>query len=177
MKIRRLNPANDKSLYREAYQWGRNRRWFREVENKFGAKVFSEFVEDAKRPQQADVGIFENDKIAGLLTLVLQGNGIYEAHIRVSKECDTIAFAAWARIIRSQLFRDLGAYEIFGQIPRFNAGAINLAEQCGLYRDGMTVIQGQLRNHVIEWVRLSVNRSQWETEEDGQEKNYDDAAE
>lgn len=166
--IRRLDPDKDIDLFKEAYLWGRQRKWFREIENQFGASTFEEFISDAERDVQVDVGVFDNQLI-GLITLELKEKGIYEAHIRVSRDADLNLIALGALSIREQLFRELGAKEIFGQIPNFNKGAIQLAEMCGLYRDGITVIQGQVRNRLIEWVRVSYGEEETEARDNAAE--------
>jgi hypothetical protein len=164
MILRRLSPETDIDLLRLAYEWIANApAWFLEIEQQFGAADFDEFLQQAQSEQQKDIGLFDGG-LCALITLVQNSGEIYEAHLRIRKGCPLEKVIHGALMIRHQLFRDMGATEIFGQIPSFHKSATRLAEQCGLYRDGLTVIQGQVRQRLIEWVRVSCHRWQWELE-------------
>lgn len=174
MELRRLDPLEEMSLYAQAFEWGQmSPRWLREANGAFGTTDFCEFVLCALADDQIDIGVFEYGRLVGLISLVLRAPGVFEVYLRARRGTKVETLAVAARSVRDGLFMDgrLRVGEIFAFVASFNAPVLEVCRGCGLSADGVTVLRGESRGRVIEWLRVSTNRERWE-QENGQEKDF-----
>jgi len=111
--------------------------------------------------RQVDVGVFENEDLIGLVTLTMHSKGVFEAHLSAKKGAPLESLIQASLSIRHELF-ELGMIEGFVFVASLNRTIIKLCELSGFRRDGVRFLKGKIGNRVIEWVRLSTNRREYE---------------
>ena len=167
LSIRRLNPETDKALFVEAWLWDHVDvpRWYREMDRVFRPEAFEDFLKLAHGEDQADIGVFENDKLVGLITLSMRAKGMFEAHLSAKRGASVEVLADAGIQVKEQLFRDMGMIEGCLWVARKNYHVRKLCSIIGFRDSGLRIFKGSHRGRVIDWLRLSVTRSEWEAEQ------------
>jgi RimJ/RimL family protein N-acetyltransferase len=162
MKMRRLQVGTDRDLLVQAYGWEHENvpRWYEEMDAAFPVSL-DEWLTHCADERQASVGVFEGERMVGLIYMTLVGKGVFGAHISAARNTSAEVLAEAIIQLRHQMFRDLSTQLVFGWIAKRNLGLWRLAMNCGFRPDGLVMLKGSYRKRVIEWVRVVFTREEW----------------
>jgi hypothetical protein len=157
--MRRLDPDADEQLIREAVGWIKSApRWFKDADAAWGAEDADTYLEQMRTDAQADFGVFKGGDFIAVLTVSLEGKGIYNSHLMARRGADAGAIAAAVASLMRQMF-GAGMLEAWLWLARRNYGVRRILEAVGMRRDGVTRFKGQSHGKPIEWLRYSVRRA------------------
>jgi hypothetical protein len=158
MKLRRLDPEQDRKDFVEAWIWESSApSWFKSAGRVFGPPTFEDFIQGSKEENRATFGIFEKELI-GLIILTLRNKESIEVDLTTKPRCSPAAILEAAIALRDRIFEDLQTEELYVWIPRKNFPTRRLCSILGFRETGLTLIRGTYRNRVIEWLHLSITR-------------------
>ena len=159
VELRRLDPETDEALIREAVGWLRAApRWFRDADAAWGATGADAYLEQMRSEPQADFGVFKGSEFIAVLTVSLEGKGIYNSHLMARRGADPGAITLAVTLLMRQMFAS-GMLEAWLWLARKNYGVRLILEAAGMRRDGVTRFKGQTHGKPIEWLRYSVGRA------------------
>jgi hypothetical protein len=169
--IRRLDPAHDEDLLIQAYGWehGDVPRWYREMDEAF-PMTLEEWLRCAGDERQVNVGVFDGE-MKGMIYTHLTAKGTFDAHLAAPRRASVRLLMEAIIQVRHSMFKDLNAQRIYGWLARGNRGLWRMAELCGFYPDGCTMIKGQWEvpltdgstvKRPIEWQRIVYTREDWQ---------------
>ena len=157
--IRKLDNNVDHSLLRAAYHWDDDApRWRKDCEAAWGIVTEADFLAAALAPVRLNIGIFDDDKMVGLIMLTLVAKNTYFVDIAAQRGTDMAILEDGARNLTAQMFLHHGMQETFAFTPTRNHAILNLLNRVGFTPDGVTVLKGQTHGKVIEWCRSSIRR-------------------
>lgn len=162
MNMRRLHIKTDRDLLVQAYGWEHENvpRWYREMDAAFPMSL-DEWLGHCANDRQASIGVFEGERMVGLIYTTLVSKGVFDAHISAPRNAPSEVLAEAVIQLRYQMFRDLNAQLVFGWIAKRNRGLWRLALACGFRPDGLVMLKGSYRKRVIEWARVVFTREEW----------------
>lgn len=160
VNMRRLDPDRDEALVREAVGWvdaqplffrNCNAAWDR-------GDTPEDYLKLMRTEPQADFGLFEGAELVAVITVTLEGRGVFNSHLMVRPGTDPATVARGASGVMKGLLAE-GMVEGWSWLARKNYGARRILEAVGMRRDGVTRFKGQSHGRPIEWVRYSVGRA------------------
>lgn len=152
--IRRLDPVADEALFRQAFSWENENlpRWYTEAHNVWGVDTWEEYLERTRRDTQIDTGVFTEDgAFVGLVTVIRERPGIWEAHLSGATHGKPDYLAMGAMMTAHSLFQAGVATAFISWVMSRHHGAARVNEIAGMKRTGITLLKGQVRNRLIEW--------------------------
>ena len=162
MRIRRLDPFFDVELLRLAHGWDKETpQWYREMDEIFDSTL-DEYLARAREETQANIGLFEGDEMFALVYVNLVGSGVLDAHLAVKRKASPEKVLAGIVEIRDSLFRQLNTKIIYAWLARQNRPLVKMVLRCGFRLDGLTMLKGSIRGKIVEWVRVSCTRKDFE---------------
>ncbi len=87
------------------------------------------------------LGIFSDNRLQCVVTLVPRALGIYEVHLSAQKGAVVSDLLPAFFSIRQRLFGELGVREITGWVPRLHRGIRRVAQWMGFRESGVTVLK------------------------------------
>lgn len=155
LTIRRLDPATDTALYAAAWAWNTDApRWVRDCAKVFEAADFVEFLCQATDPARADVGIWEDNKFTGLITVVLRATGIYEAFLAAKRGASLDILGTAIEDVKAVLTRS-GMFQTFVWIAAQNRAILTLCELAGFSLTGLEMYKGATHSRPIRWRQMN----------------------
>lgn len=155
--LRRLDPAADESLVREAVAWMESApRWFRDCDAAWGAtEGADDDLRHMREEPQADFGVFDGGELVAVVTVTLEGKGVFNSHLMAKRGANPLAVMQGASGVLKGLLGQ-GMREGWSWLARKNYGARRVVEAMGMRLDGLSRFKGVSHGQPIEWVRYSV---------------------
>lgn len=157
VELRKLDPDRDEALVREAVSWideqppfyrDCNRAWDR-------GDTAEDYLELMRTEPQSDHGVFEDGRLIAVVTVTLEGKGVFNSHLMVKRGSSPRSIAQAASGVMKGLLAE-GMIEGWSWLARKNYGARRILEAVGMKRDGVEQIKGRSHGRPVEWVRYSV---------------------
>ncbi len=157
--MRRLDPDRDEALVREAVSWLDSQPlFFRNCDAAWGAdESADDYLRHMREDAQADFGVFDEGELVAVITVTLEGKGVFNSHLMARPGARPEAVLRGVSGVLKGL-RAEGMREGWAWLARKNYGARALLEAAGMRRDGVTRFKGQSHGAPIEWVRYSVGK-------------------
>lgn len=156
IEMRRLEPDRDEPLIREAVGWlDAQPLYFRNADAAWGTESADSYLEQMRREAQADFGVFDGGKFIAVLTVSLEGKGVFNSHLMAKKGANARAITLAVASLMRQMFA-AGMLEAWLWLASRNFGVRRILETVGMRRDGVTRFKGQSHGRPIEWLRYSV---------------------
>lgn len=156
VEMRRLNADKDQELVRQALSWiDEQPTFYRNCDAAWGTVDADSYLEMMRSDPQADFGVFEDDKLIAVITVTLEGKGIYNSHLLVKRRANVEAITICAMSVIKGLFEN-GMKEGWSWLARKNYGARKILESIGMRRDGVSRFKGQSHGQPIEWLRYGL---------------------
>jgi hypothetical protein len=153
--LRRLDPDRDESLVREAVSWLDEQPLFwRNCDSAWGTESADAYLRQMGEGRQADFGLFIGGEFRAVITLSLEGQGLYNTHLMAKRGTDPAALVLAVASMRSQVFRQ-GAAEVWNWVAAKNRGVRRILEAAGMVKDGVERFKGASHGRPILWVRYS----------------------
>lgn len=156
--IRRLNPATDATLFRQAHGWLVSApRWQRDAFTVFNSLELDDYLLATYSPNRIDIGVFDGG-LTAIITLTLVGPGIYEAHLEARRGTSTEVLTDAIAQVREQMFGRYNARQVFTWQPTANCAVRTIEKAVGFRSSGVSMFRGVSHNRPIEWEMLSLER-------------------
>jgi RimJ/RimL family protein N-acetyltransferase len=167
MIIRRLDPVNDESLLRRAFEWDADApRWYADSDAVCRPPL-DVYLNMTRDENQVDIGVFDEGEMIGLVTFDHKVNGVAEVRFSAKRGAQIEMLTKAAYQLRHQFF-SLGMNAGVVWIAKRNRQIVKLCEVIGFVRDG-TMCRGVYHrprgDRPIEWVRMITTREQWLSEQ------------
>lgn len=151
--IRKLDPVTDRELFQQAWGWYQSLpKWAHDVLAVYSVETFDEYMEMANGPR-TNIGIFDDDKLMGMITVDLVAKDVYELHLasmrRPKIEPILEAFVNLSKV----LFEELKAQMAVSFTPSYDKGILALVRAAGMRQDGVEKLKGVSRNKIVKWTR------------------------
>lgn len=157
--LRRLDPEVDEQLIREAVGWLEAApQWQKDCDAAWGSEGADSYLEQMRNEAQADFGVFEGSEFIAVLTVSLEGKGIYNSHLMAKRGADAEVIAEAVALLMREMFT-AGMLEAWLWLASKNYGVRRILERVGMRRDGVSRYKGQSHGRPIEWLRYSVRRA------------------
>jgi hypothetical protein len=156
LELRRLDPEADEGLIREACDWlDAQPLYFKNADAAWGREDADTYLRLMRERPQIDHGVFLNGRMVAVITVTMEGLGVYNSHLMVKRGSDPLAIAQAGAWVFEQL-RERGMREGWAWLASKNWGARRVLELIGLRQDGVEQIKGQSHGQPIHWLRYSV---------------------
>jgi hypothetical protein len=157
VELRKLDPDRDELLVREAVSWIEEQpRFYKDAALAWdGGDTAEDYLELMRAEPQADFGVFEGRWLVAVITVTLEGRGVYNSHLMVKKGTNPLTVAQGVSGVLKGLLAE-GMREGWSWLAAKNVGARRILEAVGMKRDGVVRFKGQSRGRPIEWVRYGV---------------------
>lgn len=156
LAIRRLDPATDADLYRQAFGWiAEAPRWLCDCAKVFEAADEAAYLAAAADPARIDIGVFTSE-FTGMITVVLRAKGVYEAYL-AAKRHSPLDLLAQAVYDVWRTLTDNGMTQTFVWIAARNRAILQLCETVGFQYTGLSLWKGQSHGRPIHWRQLAIN--------------------
>ncbi len=153
--IRRLDPEKDRERLAEIYEWDRDYpRWFQDLE-KVSHWPLEQFLKEA--PDRADLGVFNEDEMVALVSIIRRDVGIFEGHIWAKRHSKVEHLANAVSWVIERLIEDLKMRFGYVWVAKRNLPIKQMCIMAGLRPDGATVTDGESHGKPIEWQRFSTS--------------------
>lgn len=157
VEIRRLDPNNDALLIAEAVGWIDDApRWMRDCDDAWGKTTAGDYLEQMKTTHQADFGVFDEDEFVAVITVSLEGHGVYNSHLMAKRTANPETLKIAIANVLNQMQNQGMMREGWMWLARRNVGVRRIVEALGLRRDGVSRYKGQSHGQPILWLRYSV---------------------
>jgi hypothetical protein len=151
--IRRLTERDHEYLI-EAYSWDADYpQWYRDLE-KVSHWPLEQFLKEA--PDRADLGVFDDEKLVALISIIRRGVGVFEGHVWAKRGSKIQELAGATRWVIERLIEDLQMRFGYVWVAKRNLPIKQMCIMANLRFDGSTVIDGKSHGKPIEWQRFSV---------------------
>jgi hypothetical protein len=155
LTIRRLDPATDTDLYRQAYAWTEGApRWLRDCAKVFEAPDEQGYLEAAENPARVDIGVF-TPEFTGMITLILRGKGVYEAYL-AAKRHSPLDLLGEAVLDVYHTVTQYNMRQTFVWIAARNRAILNLCEGVGFAPTGLEMWKGSSHGRPIHWRQMAI---------------------
>lgn len=159
LKIRRLDPVADLELFERCYSWLLDSpRWRLETEGVFGTLDRDEYLAAAHNPGRVDIGIFDGELVAKV-ALHLTAKNTYEVSLEADRCANTQLIIQAGCLVRDQLFGRYGAELAYVWIPTRHSSVQRIIKAIGFQADNVTMLHGEYRGRLIEWLLFSLKAS------------------
>jgi hypothetical protein len=155
--MRRLDPDRDESLVREAVSWlAEQPTFFQNCDAAWGgAETADDYLRHMRDGRQGDFGVFDSGELIAVVTISLEGKGVFNSHLMVKRGASPAIVASGASGVLKGLLGE-GMKEGWSWLAAKNYGARKIIEAIGMVRDGVERFRGQSHGQPILWVRYSV---------------------
>lgn len=156
--IHRLQLPEDEALLRTAYQWDKDfPTWWREMDRVFNSGTEDDFIERAKNPHSAYVGVFDGDDLIALVIVETPAPSIHEGHLLAKRGANQELITTACVTMISDLF-NLGMTRLFVWVAERHSALRKLCANIALQPDGLIMWRGSYHGKPIKWVRYSITR-------------------
>lgn len=156
--IHRLQLPEDEALFRAAYNWDKDfPKWWRQMDRVFNSGTEDDFIERAKNPHSAYVGIFDGDDLIALVIVETPAPTIHEGHLLAKRGANQELITAACVTMISDLF-NLGMTHLFVWVAERHIALRKLCANIALQPDGLIMWRGSYHGKPIRWLRFSISR-------------------
>jgi hypothetical protein len=156
--LERLNPDRDETLVREAVSWlDTQSLFFRNCDAAWGApESADDYLRHMREGNQADFGVFDSGELVAVITVSLEGKGVFNSHLMAKRGASPAVVAQGVSGVLKGLLSEGTFKEGWSWLAAKNYGAKKIVEACGMVRDGVERFKGQSHGRPLLWVRYSV---------------------
>jgi hypothetical protein len=153
-----------------AHRWTQDRPRF--YVHTGGFSLLLAYLDEARRPDKKQIGVFRDGEMLSLVTVEFEGDGSYCFHVTSPKRADTATIRHAVRAVVDRVFDGLSAEYLYMTAPTFNGhehkGSRALAEHCGARPEGLPEEEA-IGGMTYLWQRYSLKRDTWLY---GRQKNH-----
>lgn len=158
LEMRRLDADTDALLIAEAVRWIDDApRWMRDCDDAWGKTTAGDYLEQMKTTHQADFGVFDDGEFVAVITVSLEGHGVYNSHLMAKRAANPETLKIAIANVLNQMQNQGMLREGWMWLARRNYGVRRIVEAIGIQADGVTRFKGQSHGQPIEWLRHSVS--------------------